>query len=82
MFGMDERFSALVFSTFDKSGDGFIDQREFLASMAVMLHPYDVEQQVSQAFDAYDLNKDGKLQVLGKFLQKHVLGKGSIQACK
>eukprot|EP00965_Chrysotila_dentata_P132603 4384870-Pleurochrysis_carterae.AAC.1 len=63
MLGMDESFAAILFAAFDKGGDGYIDMREFLAAMGVMLHPNDVKQQVSLAFDAYDLNKDGKLQL-------------------
>ena len=36
---------------------------EFLASMAVMLHPSDMEEQVSMAFDAYDTNRNGRLEM-------------------
>ena len=61
MLGMDEGFCRLVFDTFDTQGDGRIDQREFVTNMAVMLHPENLEAQISLAFDAYDVNKDGKL---------------------
>jgi len=61
MLGLDKGFSTMIFSAFDKSGDGYIDLREFVAAMGVMLNPDDIEQQITLAFDAYDLNNDGKL---------------------
>lgn len=61
MLGMDADFSSLLFNMFAKNPDGNVDRSEFLASMGVMLHPDSQELQVGLAFDAYDLNKDGKL---------------------
>ena len=61
MLGVDKTFSTIVFSSFDTGGDGWIDRREFLVAMAVMLHPDKLEDQIDLAFDAYDRNKDGKL---------------------
>ena len=61
MLGMDPTFSSLLFNSFDTGGDGYIDRREFVAAMAVMLHPDNVEDQIDLAFDAYDVNKDGML---------------------
>ena len=61
MLGMDQDFAHILFSSFDTDHSGAINKAEFLAAMAVMLHPSDSEQQVSMAFDAYDLNHDGKL---------------------
>ncbi|KAL1495262.1 hypothetical protein AB1Y20_017122 [Prymnesium parvum] len=61
MLGMDADFSSILFNMFEKNADGNIDRREFLAAMAVMLHPDSIEKQIGLAFDAYDLNKDGKL---------------------
>ncbi len=61
MLGMDPEFATILFNSFDRNSDGRINQREFCASMAVMMHPTDMVQQVTLAFDAYDTNKDGKL---------------------
>ena len=61
MLGMDQDFAHILFSSFDTDRSGTINKSEFLAAMAVMLHPTDMEQQVSMAFDAYDLNRDGRL---------------------
>ena len=61
MLGVDKTFSTIVFNSFDTGGDGWIDRREFLVAMAVMLHPDKLEDQIDLAFDAYDRNKDGKL---------------------
>ena len=61
MLGMDSTFSTILFNAFDSGGDGRIDVREFVAAMAVMLHPDNMEDQIDLAFDAYDINKDGKL---------------------
>ena len=61
MLGMDPTFSSLLFNSFDTGGDGYIDRREFVAAMAVMMHPDNVEEQIDLAFDAYDVNKDGML---------------------
>jgi Ca2+-binding EF-hand superfamily protein len=62
MLGVDTTFSTIVFNSFDTGGDGWIDRREFLVAMAVMLHPDKLEDQIDLAFDAYDVNKDGKLE--------------------
>ena len=65
LLGIDDSFAQILFNSFAKAEhhdrDGFINRSEFCASMAVMLHPTRVEEQVSMAFDAYDLNHDGKL---------------------
>ena len=61
MLGVDKAFSTIIFNSFDTGGDGWIDRREFLVAMAVMLHPDNLEDQIDLAFDAYDVNKDGKL---------------------
>jgi Ca2+-binding EF-hand superfamily protein len=61
MLGVDDDFSSILFNMFDAQGTGSIDRSAFLTSMAVMLHPDEIEMQVGLAFDAYDLNKDGKL---------------------
>ena len=61
MLGMDDDFSQILFNMFNKTGGKTIDQKEFLASMGIMLHPDSIELQVGLAFDAYDMNKDGKL---------------------
>lgn len=63
LLGMDKDFSSLIFNAFDRSGDGFIDRREFIANMVVMLHPEPNELQLSLAFDTCDVNKDGKLDI-------------------
>ena len=69
--GAPSQHLTILFNAFDKSRDGAIDAREFLTTMAVMLHPSDVEAQAALAFEAYDLNGDGRLdrhelrQVLG-----------------
>ena len=63
MLGMDQDFAQILFSSFDTDQSGAINKSEFLAAMAVMLHPTNLEQQVSMAFDAYDVNHDGKLSV-------------------
>ena len=63
MLGVDEAFSSMIFNSFDTGGDGWIDRREFMVAMAVMLHPDNLEGQIDLAFDAYDLNKDGKLEL-------------------
>ena len=71
LLGLSPSFATILFNAFDKSRDGAIDAREFLTTMAVMLHPSDVEAQAALAFEAYDLNGDGRLdrhelrQVLG-----------------
>ena len=69
--GMDQSFVMILFNSFDKDGDGVINKKEFLTAMAVMLHPNDQEEQISMAFDAYDSNKDGQLQVEEL---RHVIG--------
>lgn len=61
--GMEKELVHILFNSFDKNGDGTIDQREFITGMAVMLHPDDTDEQITMAFDAYDTNKDGKLQL-------------------
>ena len=65
LLGIDDAFAQILFNSFAKADhhdrDGYINRSEFCASMAVMLHPAAVEEQVSMAFDAYDVNKDGKL---------------------
>ena len=61
--GMDMEFVTILFNTFDRDGDGMVSKREFLASMAVMLHPDETDQQIGMAFDAYDRNKDGQLDI-------------------
>ena len=65
LLGIDDTFAQILFNSFVKAEhhdrDGFINRSEFCASMAIMLHPGNVEQQVSMAFDAYDTNHDGKL---------------------
>jgi Ca2+-binding EF-hand superfamily protein len=63
LLGVDLGLAQILFNSFDHNGDGFVDKSEFLASMAVMLHPEEHEEQVAMAFNAYDLNKDGKLTV-------------------
>ena len=71
LLGLSPSFATILFNAFDKSRDGAIDAREFLTTMAVMLQPSDVEAQAALAFEAYDLNGDGRLdrhelrQVLG-----------------
>ena len=49
MLGVDEDFCSILFNMFDTQGAGEIDQRAFLASMAVMLHPDEMELQVGLA---------------------------------
>ena len=61
--GMDEEFCQILFNIFDRDGDGTINKGEFITSMSVMLHPTDHEEQIGMAFDAYDSNKDGKLEL-------------------
>jgi Ca2+-binding EF-hand superfamily protein len=61
MVGVDKGFCAMLFDAFDKDGSKSIDRREFIASMSVMIHPDNTDEQVALAFDAYDLNKDGRL---------------------
>ena len=65
LLGIDDTFAQILFNSLVKAEhhdrDGFINRSEFCASMAIMLHPGNVEQQVSMAFDAYDTNHDGKL---------------------
>lgn len=61
MLGMDNDLTSILFNSFDRNGDGVVDCDEFVASMCVMLHPEELEQQVGLAFNAYDLNKDGML---------------------
>ena len=61
LLGLSPSFATILFNAFDKSRDGAIDSREFVATMAVMLHPSDVEAQAALAFEAYDLNGDGRL---------------------
>ena len=62
MLGVDKTFSTIIFNSFDTGGDGWIDRREFLAAMAVMLHPDNLEAQIDLAFDAYDVDKNGRLE--------------------
>ena len=63
MLGMDQTFAQILFNSFDHDRSGSINKSEFLASMAVMLHPSDMEEQVSMAFDAYDTNRNGRLEM-------------------
>ena len=63
MLGMDQDFAHILFTSFDTDRSGAINKSEFLAAMAVMLHPTDMEQQISMAFDAYDRNRDGVLTI-------------------
>jgi Ca2+-binding EF-hand superfamily protein len=46
LLGMHPEFATIIFNAFDKSGDGSIDRREFVAAIGVMLHPEDMERQV------------------------------------
>uniref|UniRef100_A0A7S2JKK7 EF-hand domain-containing protein n=1 Tax=Haptolina brevifila TaxID=156173 RepID=A0A7S2JKK7_9EUKA len=61
--GLDLEFVHILFNSFDKDGSGTIEKKEFLAAMAVMLHPDDTDEQIGMVFDSYDSNKDGKLQI-------------------
>ena len=45
LLGLSPSFATILFNAFDKSRDGAIDAREFLTTMAVMLHPADGEAQ-------------------------------------
>lgn len=46
LLSMNAEFATIIFNAFDKSGDGMIDRREFVATIGVMLHPEDMERQV------------------------------------
>jgi len=57
--GLEPEFVRILFNSFDRDQSGTIERKEFLAAMAVMLHPEDTEQQIGMVFDSYDSNKDG-----------------------
>ena len=59
---IDPALATMLFHAYDADGDGFVDWREFTLAVSIQLGD-DVDRQVSLAFDAYDLNQNGRLEL-------------------